>query len=212
MTFMTKNLKKMLCVALVFVTLGMAFAGYGSADVKETTAPTEVTEETTAPVTEPAETEAPKQNSNTNKNNQQSNKDKDKTEETQPKETEPKETQPKETQPKETEPPTTEPPKPAETTPPATEAPTEPAPTEHQHSWEMEWYPEEGHYGDHYIVCNCGYGCETVDQWITHSRSFSGEDRLANHGNYGESRDWIVDSPEHYEWHCSCGATSMTQP
>lgn len=48
---------------------------------------------------------------------------------------------------------------------------------------------------------------------FSHQDSFLGGADLLDHINYGETRDYIVDSPEYYEWVCSkCGATSDTQP
>ena len=82
-----------------------------------------------------------------------------------------------------------------------------------QHEWQSVYHPEEGHYGDYWLVCKCGYQCKTLDEMFSHQDSFLGGADLLDHINYGETRDYIVDSPEYYEWVCSkCGATSDTQP
>ena len=108
---------------------------------------------------------------------------------------------------------------PVETVPPATQPPAipmEPSVTEPvgcQHEWQSVYHPEEGHYGDYWLVCKCGYKCKTLDEMFSHQDSFLGGADLLDHINYGETRDYIVDSPEYYEWVCSkCGVTSDTQP
>lgn len=273
MTIMTKNLKKMLCVALAIVALVLLVTltciGCSSGEAEETTAPsetsapvetteateaatetteavteattapTEAPEETTAPATEPAETEAPKKTGgsqsgnkgnqssggNSNQNNSGTGNQEDSSnqgmgstgmipviQETVPAETTPPATEvPK---PVETTPPATEAPKPVETTPPATEVPTEPAPTEHQHNWEMKWYPEEGHYGETYIICACGHASGSVDGWYVHVKSITdAEEVLAKHPSYTSTKEWIIDAPERTEWVCSgCGTVSNTHP
>lgn len=108
---------------------------------------------------------------------------------------------------------------PAETALPATQPPVIPTqvpttePVGCQHEWQSVYHPEEGHYGDYWLVCKCGYQCKTLDEMFSHQDSFLGGADLLDHINYGETRDYIVDSPEYYEWVCSkCGATSDTQP
>ena len=91
------------------------------------------------------------------------------------------------------------------------ETPTEPAAC--QHSWEAKYYPEQGHYGPSYVTCACGYRCQSEDEWAAHAKIYSGEELMMNHGHWGTSEEWIVDSPERYEWFCSsCGTVSSTQP
>ena len=91
------------------------------------------------------------------------------------------------------------------------ETPTEPAGC--QHSWNMNYYPEQGHYSEYFVVCTCGYSCQTTAQWGAHVDSFSLEEALLYHGSNASARDYIVDSPERYEWICSkCGAVTDTQP
>ena len=121
-----------------------------------------------------------------------------------PAEKEPESTEPIVTTPPATEPPVTEPPK--------TETPvTEPAGC--SHSWEMNYHPEEGHYGPDQCVCKCGAKFSSDTEWLTHVKSVDAVEALTNHTSYSICSDWIVDSPEYYEWVCSkCGASTTTQP
>ena len=86
-------------------------------------------------------------------------------------------------------------------------------PTACQHNWKSKYYPEEGHYTSYFVVCKCGGKFNTTEEWVSHTNNFTGEDLVLKHGSYASSRDYIVDSPERWEWTCSkCGAVSSTKP
>ena len=156
-----------------------------------TTKPPATQKPTTPPPTEPPATETPV---------------------TQPPATEPPATEAPSIVPPVTEPPVTEPPaiEPPATDPPATE-PTEP--TGCNHEWKRKYHPEEGHYSDPYVRCDCGAKFATVEAWIAHSKSFSQYDAFTYHGGWRSGKEWIIDSPEYYEWICQkCGYATLIEP
>ncbi len=130
---------------------------------------------------------------------------------TEPKPTAPKPTEPKPTTPKPTEPkPTT----PAPTEPkPTTPAPTEPkptdppAPTQCQHQWvPIKNIPAEYEYHG-YVLCACGARFNNSNEWMAHTKTFSGED-VMNHMSYSSGTDQILIAPDRVLEQCSnCGAT-----
>ena len=88
-----------------------------------------------------------------------------------------------------------------------------PDPATCKHNWKSNYYPEVGHYTDYYVVCICGYKCANTSAWISHSKSFSGEEQLLYHGSNATGQDYIIDSPGRWEWTCTkCGAVSSTKP
>ena len=117
-----------------------------------------------------------------------------------------------------TEPPATEPPaaEPPVNTPEPEPAEPEAAPTEPaacQHEWNMQYYPEVGHYGDWYKMCSCGYRFQNIGEYDGHLNSVPAEDLATTHASWASNQDWIVDSPEYREWTCSkCGTVTRTQP
>lgn len=85
-------------------------------------------------------------------------------------------------------------------------------PTVCQHNWQAKYYPEVGHYGEYYNVCKCGFRFGDPSEWSIHVKN-AGGDAVIYHTNWGSNRDYIVDSPERWEWVCSgCGAVTDTQP
>ena len=104
-------------------------------------------------------------------------------------------------------------PDPAPTTPPVTTAPIEPQPTVCSHNWQEVWHDEEGHYGEPYFRCSCGFIFHSISEWDAHLSNYSGEEVIANHASYSGDADYIVDVPGYSTWVCTkCGATSDTQP
>ena len=71
-----------------------------------------------------------------------------------------------------------------------------------EHSWQMFWHPEEGHYGDPYVLCTCGARFETQSGWQSHVSANLSE-AVQSHTSWCINSDWIVDSPEYTEWVCS---------
>lgn len=180
-------------------------------EVPETEAPeTEhVTTEppaTEPPATEPAATEPPKAQSPTTKPPATQKP-------TTPPPTEPPATEPPATEAPSIVPPVTEPPatEPPATDPPATE-PTEP--TGCNHEWKRKYHPEEGHYSETFVYCDCGAKFPTVEQWIAHTKNYIGSAELiTDHGGWRTGKDWIIDSPEYYEWICQkCGYATLIEP
>ena len=89
--------------------------------------------------------------------------------------------------------------------------PTEP--TVCQHNWQAKYYPEQGHYTEYFVICSCGQKFPTTADWIAHTNNYSGEELFLQHGSNASGRDYIIDSPERWEWVCSgCGAVTNTQP
>lgn len=83
-------------------------------------------------------------------------------------------------------------------------------PTGFLHDWQKIYYPEEGHYGEYYVVCTCGARFQNNNQWVFHVEANLSE-ALEYHTSWSENRDWIVDSPERTEWVCSkCGLSTET--
>ena len=113
-----------------------------------------------------------------------------------------------ETAPTETKPPATEPPvtNPQVTEPPEIEAPA------CAHNWQTVYHPEEGHH-ESYVVCTCGYRCQTTAEWITHTKSYDAAEALLNHGGNGSVQEYVTDTPAYTEWVCTkCGAVTTSQP
>ena len=224
--------QKILCVLLVCCLLLFAGCREPVPPLVNTTAtgpsitavePTAGTTETTTAPTEPEETQAteaattptePQATEPTKAPTQPT----DSTEPSKPEQTIPKPTEPAPTEPT---PPETVPPEPPteETVPPATEpeqtqptetkpAPTEP--TECQHNWVSIPHAEVGHWRAG-IMCDCGwtvYGDpdELTALWNAHSASFPPAESLFEHGGFGSTDEWIVDTPAYDEWVCQhCG-------
>lgn len=90
---------------------------------------------------------------------------------------------------------------------------TDKLPAACQHNWKSKYYPEEGHYTDYFVVCKCGAKFNTTEEWIAHSKGYTGEEAVLQHGGWGSTRFYVVDSPERWEWTCTkCGEVTDTKP
>ena len=91
------------------------------------------------------------------------------------------------------------------------EEPTEPVGC--QHEWKTKYHAEVGHYGDYYNVCKCGFRFNHTSEWSAHLDNFSGEELILEHTSWGSARDYIVDTPAYYDWHCTkCGEVRDVEP
>lgn len=171
------------------------------------TEPTETEPVETVPSTEPVPSHAP-DSGKEDKQEPEVKPTEPKTPETKPAETTPqvKPTEPKPTEPKPTEP------KVPETQPSHSEETQATKPAACQHSWQEVYHAEKGH-EEHYVVCACGYRCKSNSDWIAHTKNYSKEEMVLNHGSSSSADIYVVDSPAYTEWVCSkCGAATTSKP
>ena len=81
-----------------------------------------------------------------------------------------------------------------------------------EHEWKRKYHAEVGHYSEPYVVCKCGFRCSSQAEWIVHVENNLAE-AVDKHTSWSTGKDYIVDTPAYYDWHCTkCGTVTDVEP